>query len=308
MPDIEAKRSHVRIAAPILAAILVAATVFTYLSYTAAFTSTDTVTVTSPRAGLVMESDAKVKYRGIQIGEVKAIEYAGNQAKLTLAIKSDEMRYIPANAVVHIAGTTVFGAKSVEFVPPNQPSGQLRDGANVAAKDVQLEVNTLFQTLTDVLHKIDPINLNATLSALAEGLRGNGDDLGAPLAGLNYYLQQLKPKLPTLQEDFKKTAVVANIYGDAGPDLARIVDNVPAINHTIIDEQDNLNATLLAATGLANNGTATLEPAAENYIAAIQRLRAPLQGAAEYSPEFSCVRKGASLASDHFVPITGGPK
>ena len=57
---------------------------------------------------------------------------------------------------------------------------------------MQLEVNTLFQTLTDVLHKVDPINLNATLSALGEGLRGNGDDLGATLAGLNYYLQQLE--------------------------------------------------------------------------------------------------------------------
>lgn len=116
MPDIDAKRSHVRIAAAILAAIVVAATVFTYLSYTAAFTSTDTVTVVSPRAGLVMETDAKVKYRGIQIGEVKKIEYAGDRAKLTLAIRSDEMRFIPANAPVRIAGTTVFGAKAVEFI------------------------------------------------------------------------------------------------------------------------------------------------------------------------------------------------
>ena len=71
---------------------------------------------------------------------------------------------------------------------------------------MQLEVNTLFQTLTDVLHKIDPVHLNGTLSALAEGLRGHGDDLGALLAGLNYYLQQLNPKLPTLQQDFQKTA------------------------------------------------------------------------------------------------------
>ena len=73
------------------------------------------MTVTSPRAGLVMDSDAKVKYRGIQIGEVEYIEYAGDQAKLTLAIDSNEMRYIPSNAVVRIASTTVFGAKSVEF-------------------------------------------------------------------------------------------------------------------------------------------------------------------------------------------------
>src|SRR6476659_6005906 len=308
MSDGDAKRSHVRIAAAILAAILLAATVFTYLAYTAAFTDTETVTVTSPRAGLVMEQDAKVKYRGIQIGEVKDIEYAGNQAKLTLAIHQNEMRYIPANAVVRIGGTTVFGAKSVEFVPPDQPSGQLRDGANVEAKDVQLEVNTLFQTLTDVLHKIDPINLNATLSALAEGLRGNGDDLGATLSGLNYYLQQLNPKLPTLQEDFQKTAGVANIYGDAGPDLARILDNAPAISDTIVDEQDNLNATLLAATGLANNGTATLEPAENDYIAAIQRLRAPLKVAGDYSPEFGCILVGTGQAVDFFAPIIGGTR
>ena len=95
MSDGDAKRSHVRIAAAILAALLLAAAVFTYLAYTAAFTPTDTVTVTSPRAGLVMERDAKVKYRGIQIGEVKSIDYAGDQAKLTLAIDSNETAVHP---------------------------------------------------------------------------------------------------------------------------------------------------------------------------------------------------------------------
>ena len=37
----DAKRSHVRIAAALLAAVLLAATVFTYLSYTAFFTSVE---------------------------------------------------------------------------------------------------------------------------------------------------------------------------------------------------------------------------------------------------------------------------
>jgi phospholipid/cholesterol/gamma-HCH transport system substrate-binding protein len=100
MSDIEAKRSHVRIAAAILTAVLLAAVVFTYLSYTAAFTSTDTVTVTSQRAGLVMERDAKVKYRGIQIGKVSDIQFAGDEAKLTLSVDSSQMRYIPSNATV----------------------------------------------------------------------------------------------------------------------------------------------------------------------------------------------------------------
>jgi phospholipid/cholesterol/gamma-HCH transport system substrate-binding protein len=307
MANGDAKRSHVRIAAAILGVLLLAAAVFTYFSYTAAFTSTDTVTVTAPRAGLVMETDATVKYRGVQIGRVKGLEYTGREAKLTLAIDRSQLPYVPSNAQVRIGGTTVFGAKAVEFLPPDSPTGDsLRAGAHVAASDVQLEVNTLFQTLTDVLQKIDPINLNATISALGEGLRGNGDDLGATLAGLNYYLQQLNPKLPTLQQDFQKTAVVGNIYADAAPDLVTVFDNAPVISNTIVDEQDNLNATLLAATGLANNGTATLEPAAEDYIAAIQRLRAPLKVAGDYSPELGCIIKGTKKALDTFAPVIGG--
>ncbi|MGH3643197.1 MAG: MCE family protein [Mycobacterium sp.] len=303
----DAKRSHVRIAAAILVAVVLAAAVFTYLSYNAAFTPTEPVTVTAPRAGLVMETDAKVKYRGIQIGRVESIDYTGDQAKLTLAIDSSELRYVPSNAKVRIAGTTVFGAKSVEFLEPAEPKGgSLRSGTQVHAADVQLEVNTLFETLTNTLQKVDPISLNATLSAVGEGLRGHGDDLGATLAGLNYYLQQFNPKLPALQQVFQKTAAVGNVYADAAPDLVTVFDNAPTISKTVVDQQDNLNATLLAATGLANNGTATLQPAADDLIAAIQRLRAPLKVLGDYSPELGCIFTGTKKALDTFAPVIGG--
>lgn len=298
-----------RIAAAVLAAIIVAFTVFTFLAYTAAFTPTDTVTVTSPRSGLVMDRDAKVKYRGIQIGKVEDIAYAGDQAKLRLAINRDQMRYVPSNAPVRIESTTVFGAKSVEFVTPEQPSGtSLRPGAIVAAEAVQVEANTLFQTLVDVLHKIDPVHLNATLSAIAEGLRGNGDDFGATVAGLNSYLGQLNPKLPTVESDIAQTATVANIYGDAGPDLVTVIDIAPTIGNTIIDEQENLNATLLAAIGVANEGYATLEPAADDYIAAIQRLRAPLKVLSDYSPVFGCTLRGVVHGAERTGRLVGGLK
>jgi phospholipid/cholesterol/gamma-HCH transport system substrate-binding protein len=303
------RSTTIRIAAAVLAAIIAAFTVFTYLAYTAAFTPTDTVTVTSPRAGLVMDQEAKVKYRGIQIGKVEDIAYSGDQAKLTLVINRDQMRYVPSNAPVRIASTTVFGAKSVEFIAPEQPSGTpLRPGANVQAEAVQLEANTLFQTLIDVLHKIDPVHLNATISAIAEGLRGHGDDFGATLAGLNRYLAQLNPKLPTVESDFAQTATVANIYGDAGPDLVTVIDNVPTISNTIIDEQENLNATLLAAIGVANEGYATLEPAADDYIAAIQRLRAPLKVLGDYSPVFGCILQGVKNGAERGGRLVGGIK
>jgi phospholipid/cholesterol/gamma-HCH transport system substrate-binding protein len=299
-------RTSVRLAAALLASLIVAFAAVTYLSYTAAFASTDTVTVAAPRAGLVMDKGAKVKYRGIQIGKVTRIDYSGDQARLTLAIKSDQMHFVPSNATVRIAGNTIFGAKSVEFLPPQAPSPtSMRPDAHVEASAVALEVNTLFQSLIDLLHKIDPVELNGTLSALSEGLRGHGDDFGALLAGLNTLARQANPKLPALQEDFRKTGIVTNTYADAAPDLNTVFDNLPTINRTVVDQQKNLNDTLLATIGLANNAYDTLEPAEQNFIDAINRLRAPIKVAHDYSPEFGCFFAGVDRGIKEFAPLIG---
>lgn len=306
MASTGAKRTHVRLAAALLASLLLGFVLLTYLSYNAAFSSTDTVTVTAPRAGLVMDRDNKVKYRGIQIGKVKNVRYSANQAQLELAIDSRELRYVPANATVHIASNTIFGAKSVEFIPPQSPSATpLRPGAHVQASAVALEVNTLFQSLIELLHKIDPVDLNATLSAVAEGLRGHGTDLGDLLSGLNTLTRQLNPKLPTLQQDFAKTATVSNIYADAAPDLVTVFNNAPTIAKTVVDRQGDLNDTLLATIGLANNAYDTLAPAEQDFIDGIKRLRAPLKVAGDYSPEFGCLFAGIDRGIKEFAPLLG---
>ena len=299
-------RTSVRLAAALLASLIVAFAAVTYLSYTAAFASTDTVTVAAPRAGLVRDKGAKVKYRGIQIGKVTRIDYSGDQARLTLAIKSDQMHFVPSNATVRIAGNTIFGAKSVEFLPPQAPSPtSMRPDAHVEASAVALEVNTLFQSLIDLLHKVDPVELNGTLSALSEGLRGHGDDFGSLLAGLNTLARQANPKLPALQEDFRKTGIVTNTYADAAPDLNTVFDNLPTINRTVVDQQKNLNDTLLATIGLANNAYDTLEPAEQNFIDAINRLRAPIKVAHDYSPELGCLFAGVDRGIKEFAPLIG---
>jgi phospholipid/cholesterol/gamma-HCH transport system substrate-binding protein len=306
MAETESRRTAARVAAAVMTAVLVAFAAITYLSYTAAFTSTDTVTVSSPRAGLVMEMGAKVKFRGIQIGKVEEISYSGDQARLKLAIYSADMHFIPSNATVHIAGNTIFGAKSVEFIAPPKPaSTSLSPNAKVEASAVQLEVNTLFQSLVDLLHKIDPVELNGTLSALSEGLRGHGDDLGALFSGLNTLTRQANPKLPALQEDFRKAGLVTGYYADAAPDLNTVFDSLPTINATVVDQEKNLNTTLLATMGLANNAYETLEPAEQNFIDAINRLRAPLKVAADYSPEFGCLFQGIGRGIKEFAPLLG---
>ena len=306
MAEGEARRSTVRWAAALLAGLAAAFTALTYLSYSAAFTSTARVTVTAPRAGLGMYPDAKVKYRGIQVGKVSDISYQADQAQLTLAINSDQLHYIPANATVRLAANTTFGAKAVEFLPPAAPSATpLRPGTHVQASAVQLEVNTLFQSVIFLLQQVDPLDLNGTLSAFAEGLRGHGDDLGGLLAGVTTLATQVNPKLPTLQQDFRQAATVANTYAAAAPNLTTAINNLSAVSTTVTDQQQNLNRTLLAAIGLANSAYDTLAPAEQDFIAAVNRLRAPVSVAAEYSPEFGCLVQGVVRGLKEYAPLIG---
>lgn len=301
------RRAKVRVAAAILAASCTAAAGVTYLGYQGAFASTATVTLTSPRAGLVMDRDAKVKLLGVQIGKVTDISYDGASARLTLAIRSGELAKIPANVTARIAGSTVFGAKSVELLPPDEPATQrLEPQAHLQASDVSIEMNTLFQTLIGTLNKIDPIQLNSTVTALGTGLRGNGTTLGDALATLNDYLGAINPHLPTLQSDIERARVTADVYDAAANDLLSTLANLPTVSRTIIDERDDLSAALLAVAGMATVGADTLGPAEGDLIAAIQRMRAPLEVMSEYSPEYGCLITSFAKAYKKFGPYIGG--
>lgn len=82
-------------------------------------------------------------------------------------------------------------------------------------------------------------------------------------------------------------------------------DNLPTINKTIVDQKDNLNDTLLATIGLSNNAYETLAPAEQNFIDAINRLRAPLKVTSDYSPVFGCLFKGIARGVKEFAPLIG---
>src|ERR1700758_787158 len=105
--------------------VVVAVVAVAIVLFRGGFTTSVPVTVVSPRAGLVMNPDARVKMRGVQVGKVASIEERpGGQALLHLAMDPSDLHLIPSNVLVNIASTTVFGAKFVQFVPPANPSAQ----------------------------------------------------------------------------------------------------------------------------------------------------------------------------------------
>jgi phospholipid/cholesterol/gamma-HCH transport system substrate-binding protein len=221
------------------------------------FTPTVPITVLSPRAGLVMNPQAKVKLLGVQVGSVESIEdRPDGQAALHLAMDPNQLRRIPVNVGVEIASTTVFGNKFVQLRMPTQPEAQrLHPGQVLDASRVTVEFNTVFQQLTSLLSAIEPGKLNATLDAIAMTLNGRGHEIGEAFSDLDALLKRLDPSLPTLEHDLQVAPTVVNTYADAANDLATAARNAATLSNTIVSQRQQLDAILISAAGLGDIGT-----------------------------------------------------
>jgi virulence factor Mce-like protein len=269
------------------------------------FTETVPVTVISQRAGLVMNTDAKVKMRGVQVGKVASIESLPNgQAAIHLAMDPSQLHFIPGNVLVDIASSTVFGAKSIQLVDPAQPSAQrLHGGQTLQGQHVMVEINTVFQQLVSVLAQIDPPKLNESLGALAQAFSGRGPKLGQALTDLDSFLAKLEPSLPAFKHDLAVLPVVANAYADAAPDLVKTASNATRISKTIVDEQRNLDALLISAIGLADIGNDVLS-ANRQPLTDVMHLLVPTTDLTnEYHEALNCSFAGLVVLS-HSAPLS----
>lgn len=252
------------------------------------------VTVISERAGLVMNPDAKVKMRGVQVGTVESVaRRADGTAAIELAIDKDQLDLIPGNVGVDIASSTVFGAKSVMLTAPADPSAEhLREGQVLQGDRVMVEVNTVFQQLVSVLNKIDPAKLNETLGAISTAFSGRGEQFGQSLTELNSLLAEWEPSLDNLSRDLELTAPVAGAYGDAAQDLLRTLQNTITLSDGIVDEQQNLDAFLVSAIGLADVGNDVLGSNRQAVSEVLSLLAPTTDLLNEYAPALNCALEG----------------
>lgn len=224
--------------------------------FNGSFTATVPLTVLTDRAGLLMDPGARVKLNGAQIGTVSEItELPDGRAALRLAIEPARMALLPDNVDVQIGANTVFGAKSVEFVPPPGPSTvPLRAGQVLDSEHVTVEVNTIFEDLNTVLQHVDPAKLNETLAAMSTALTGRGETFGRSLRDFNSFLEKIEPSLPALSRELQAFPDVATAYADAAPDLMSIINNASRISRSLVDQHSALDRFLVSSIGLADIG------------------------------------------------------
>jgi phospholipid/cholesterol/gamma-HCH transport system substrate-binding protein len=278
------------------------------LIFAGTFSSYVPVTLTSDRSGLVMESGAKVKLNGVEVGRVAAINGGKQTVSLKLDIFPDQAKYIPANVEAQIRATTAFGAKYVDLIYPDNPSPKrITSGAVLRSRNVSTEVNTVFQNLVGVLQQIDVAKLNATLSAFAEGVRGQGERIGQATSDANQVLLAVNPRMGTVQEDWRSFKGFNDAYSAAAQDILTTLDAASTTSTTITNHASSLDTLLLSTIGFADSGIGLLAPNKDNLVNAINGLEPTTRLLRKYQPEYTCLLVGAKWYLDNAgYPAIGG--
>ncbi|TGD87896.1 MCE family protein [Mycolicibacterium sp. CH28] len=268
--------------------------------YTGSFTRYVPVTLTSDRAGLIMESGGKVMMNGVQVGQVAAIRGSGDPVSIKLDISPDQIDYIPANVGAQIRATTIFGAKYVDLIYPDHPSAKrLSAGAVLQSRNVTTEVNTVFQNLVGLLDQIDPAKLNAVLTALSEGFRGQGERIGQSITDANQVLLAVNPRSTTMQRNWREFKDFADVYDSAAQNILSVLDSASTTSTTITGHAAALDALLLNTIGFAQAGVDFMAPNQKNFIDAINTLEPTTALLLNYNPTYTCMLVGANWWLDN---------
>ncbi|MCX2934359.1 MCE family protein [Mycobacterium sp. CVI_P3] len=310
-PMNSSRRPPLKLAGAAFLVLALALVTLVYLQFRGDLTPKTKLTMVSDRAGLVMDPGSKVTYNGVEIGrvsDVDAVNRGGRTvAELTLEVNPQYIRLIPANVDAQIKASTVFGNKYVSFTSPKDPVKTRISSADVIkSSGVTTEFNTLFETLTSISEKVDPVKLNLTLSAAAEALDGLGTKFGQSILNGNAVLDDINPQMPQIRSNVQQLAKLAEVYTKASPDLWDFLDHAVTTARTLNEEQKDLDAALLASTGFGNTGGDIFERGGPYFVRGQADLIPTAQLLDTYSPQLYCQIKGEAEALQPALDAFGG--
>jgi virulence factor Mce-like protein len=264
-------------------------------SYQKAFTDMARVILETDTAGSQLQEASDVKVRGVIVGEVREVEATSEGATIELGIYPEHLDQIPANVSVLLLPKTLFGERYVALQLPDDPAEERLADGDVITQDRSenaIELQRVIDDTLPLLQAVQPEDLSFTLGAVADALRGQGDDLGANLASTGEYFGQINTVLPQLQADISEMADFAETYNGAADDLLAVLDNLAITNATVVDQEEQLRRTFTVGTSFSNVTAGFLERNESNLISLAETSRPVLGLFAEYSPVYPCLLEG----------------
>jgi virulence factor Mce-like protein len=209
---------------------------------------------------LVVGSD--VKYDGVVVGKVAGLRFdpavdGPGGTRIDLELRPGMAEEVPADVRARVLPASVFGTSFVDLVRAEtqaaSSAGSLEPGAEIPQDRSRptLELQDVLDGLDTVIDTLGPAELSSTLSALADAVDGNGEQLGRTIVRLEQYLVRLNPAMPAVRRNLELLATNLEAFEGYAPDLFTATENALVAARTLVDQEDDLR-------GLARQGAVTM--------------------------------------------------
>lgn len=195
--------------------------------------------------GLFTDGGSAVKLRGLNVGEVSGIELLDDgRARVTLFIH--EGTRVPDSVMASIEPLSVFGPKFVRLEPgEHELTGPfLAEGDEIARTQTQRELTDILAATTELFEHVDPLDIVATIDAIAEGTSGLGPHIGRTIDASAALATVAADHADDIRQFLGDVAQLSSTYAAHADDILAIGSNLDALIDAGFDDPDRISQLL----------------------------------------------------------------
>jgi len=261
-----------------VAALFTAYAAWTGMSYLGLVGGGVRMTAYLPASGDTLGPASNVKYHGLVVGRVINVRGPDARAGVTessarIVLKPDQADQIPANVTARVLPSTIFGSEFIELVEPAKPATRRLPSVQKIPADRSAQTVRIMDAVAAgerILRAVDPSQLDATVSALAEMLDDNGADVGQFIERAGDYLGTMIEHSDAFYRDLRLLGNVLQGAADAEPHLVAALRNSHSTLRLMVEQRRSIDALILSSTGLSGETTTFLDANADNLIGTVR--------------------------------------
>ncbi|MFI6923949.1 MCE family protein [Nonomuraea spiralis] len=213
------------------------------------------------RAGQGMDTNSKVKIRGVTVGDVTDVTLdAKGRAVVTMHLQPGVK--VPRTTVAAVEPLSVFGPKMIDLRPgAGEAMGPyLGSGAVITDTEEPLDLSDTLGDAYRGLDAIDPREVTVIVHTLAKGLDGEGRNLRELIGDAGTLVGVAHRQRGRARQFLHDAAGLGTALSDKGDELVSIASDVNVITPGLLERADKVRALLQEITsvsGLAAHGLRT---------------------------------------------------
>ena len=215
-------------------------------------------------AGLI-SAGAPVRYHGVKVGEISAIDAGQGSSRVEMTIDKSSINAIPRSVMVRVLPRTFFGDIYIQLAEPTTDDAQkntaqkntagdsprLAGGAQLAvdAGPDAINLYNIYTKLTGLIDAVEPQKITVALAAVNKAIGGRGADLGLMIDQWSASSQMLEKQVNEFIDATPQFRRVAESLRRATPAVTATLASVTNLSRGILEHQESIAATLVAASG-----------------------------------------------------------